>query len=101
MWLLELCRNSLKYLPIVNLFMGGSSRRREEKMNAINHDTRLWLVTIPNRLSEIGDILFETDLMGLYLQFLSQIPQPINWPTIYLDQKQAEAEASNRIMEVS
>jgi len=40
----------------------------EEKIKFLDMPPKFWVVTKPTKLSELGDILFETDYAGLALQ---------------------------------
>lgn len=53
---------------------------------------KFWIVTLPNEVSELGDICFETDMVGLKLQFLGGLdPQEI--AGVFTEQLEAEFSA--------
>lgn len=61
-------------------------------------DDTLWVVTDPRGLeSRIEDILFETSLRGLGLQFQGGLTMDDN-PTIFTDEREADIEAQGRLM---
>lgn len=52
----------------------------------------LWVVVRPSRLAEIGDVCFETDALGLALQFKGgRDPEEIH--ALYSSRNEAEREA--------
>lgn len=57
---------------------------------------KLWVVTDPTPVSEIGDILFETDAAGLILQIRGGLA-PKSHPALYLDRPTAEIDALARL----
>lgn len=60
-------------------------------------DDRLWVVVDPNPQSTLGDILFQASLRELSLQFMGGLTAEEN-PTLFSDQKEAEAEAYGRLV---
>ncbi|MBI2192050.1 MAG: hypothetical protein HYU36_08705 [Planctomycetes bacterium] len=59
-------------------------------------DDKFWVVVDPTPVSELGDILFETTLHGLELQFKGGLTMAQN-PTIFTDQQEAKYEAFGRL----
>ncbi|RJP21198.1 MAG: hypothetical protein C4529_08015 [Deltaproteobacteria bacterium] len=59
-------------------------------------DDKFWVVVDPTPESEMGDILFETTLRGLELQFKGGLTMAQN-PTIFSDQQAAKYEAYGRL----
>ncbi len=59
-------------------------------------DDKFWVVVDPTPVSELGDILFETTLHGLELQFKGGLTMAQN-PTIFTDQQEAKYEAYGRL----
>ena len=59
-------------------------------------DDKFWVVVDPTPESEIADILFETALRGLELQFKGGLTMAQN-PTIFTDQQEAKYEAFGRL----
>jgi hypothetical protein len=59
-------------------------------------DDKFWVVVDPTPESEMGDILFETTLRGLELQFKGGLTMAQN-PTIFTDQQEAKYEAYGRL----
>ena len=59
-------------------------------------DDKFWVVVDPTPESEMGDILFETSLRGLELQFKGGLTMAQN-PTIFSDQQEAKYEAFGRL----
>lgn len=57
---------------------------------------RFWVVTDPTPESEIGDILFETDVRGFVLQVRGGLDEDRR-PTIFADRESAEADAMARL----
>jgi len=55
-------------------------------------DDKFWVVVDPTPESEMGDLLFETSLRGLDLQFKGGLTMAQN-PTIFTDQQEAKYEA--------
>jgi len=59
-------------------------------------DDKFWVVVDPTPESEMGDVLFETTLRGLELQFKGGLTMAQN-PTIFTDQQEAKYEAYGRL----
>jgi hypothetical protein len=59
-------------------------------------DDKFWVVVDPTPESEMGDILFETSLRGLELQFKGGLTMERN-PTIFTDHQEAKYEAYGRL----
>jgi hypothetical protein len=59
-------------------------------------DDKFWVVVDPTPVSELGDILFETTLHGLELQFKGGLTMAQN-PTIFTDHQEAKYEAFGRL----
>ncbi len=59
-------------------------------------EDKFWVVVDPTPVSELGDILFETTLRGLELQFKGGLTMAQN-PTIFTDQQEAKYEAYGRL----
>jgi hypothetical protein len=57
---------------------------------------RFWVVTNPTPESEIGDILFETDVRGFILQVRGGLDEDRR-PRIFADRESAEADALARL----
>ncbi len=53
-------------------------------------DDKFWLVVDPTKISTLADILFETTLRGLELQFKGGLTAAEN-PTIFTEKAEAEA----------
>ena len=70
-------------------------RRLEEKMR-IGPDDKFWVVIDPTPNSTIGDVLFETTLHGLELQFKGGLTSAAR-PALYADEAEAEADALGRL----
>ena len=62
-------------------------------------DDRFWVVTDATPESELGDVLFESTLRGLELQFKGGLSMDRN-PTIFGRREEAKAEARNRLLAV-
>ena len=60
-------------------------------------DDKFWLVLDPTPLSTLADILFETTLRGLELQFKGGLTAAEN-PMIFTDKAEAEREAHGRLL---
>jgi len=60
-------------------------------------DDKFWVVLDPTKDSETADILFETSLRGLDLQFKGGLTMDRN-PTIFTDEKKAQVEAYGRLL---
>lgn len=59
-------------------------------------EDKFWVVVDPTPVSELGDILFETTLHGLELQFKGGLTMAQN-PTIFTDEQEAKYEAFGRL----
>lgn len=59
-------------------------------------EDKFWVVVDPTPVSELGDILFETALRGLELQFTGGLPMAQK-PTIFTDQQEVKYEAFGRL----
>lgn len=59
-------------------------------------DDKFWVVVDPSPVSELDDILFETTLRGLGLQFKGGLTMDQN-PTIFTDHQEAKYEAFGRL----
>lgn len=59
-------------------------------------EDKFWVVVDPTPESEMGDILFETTLRGLELQFKGGLTMAQN-PTIFTDHQEAKYEAYGRL----
>jgi len=59
-------------------------------------DDKFWVVVDPTPVSELGDVLFETTLHGLELQFKGGLTMAQN-PTIFTDPQEAKYEAFGRL----
>jgi hypothetical protein len=59
-------------------------------------DDKFWVVVDPTPVSELGDVLFETTLHGLELQFKGGLTMAQN-PTIFTDHQEARYEAFGRL----
>jgi hypothetical protein len=59
-------------------------------------DDKFWVVVDPTPVSELGDVLFETTLHGLELQFKGGLTMAQN-PTIFTDHQEAKYEAFGRL----
>jgi len=59
-------------------------------------DDKFWVVVDPTPESEMGDLLFETTLRGLELQFKGGLTMAQN-PTIFTDHQEAKYEPYGRL----
>jgi hypothetical protein len=59
-------------------------------------DDPIWLVTNPTALSTLADILYQTTLRGLELQFKGGLTAAEN-PTVFTDKAEAEVQARIRL----
>jgi hypothetical protein len=59
-------------------------------------DSKLFLVTDPTSESETADVVYETTLRGLELQFKGGLTMAQN-PTLFTDEKEAKIEAFGRV----
>lgn len=60
-------------------------------------DDKFWVVVDPTPVSELGDVLFETTVRGLELQFKGGLAMA-QTPTIFTDPGEAEREARRRLL---
>jgi len=58
---------------------------------------KFWIVTDPELSSPSGDILFETTLLDLELQFRGGLSWAEDQPMLFTDRGEAEAEAKRRL----
>jgi hypothetical protein len=59
-------------------------------------DDKFWVVVNPTADSELGDVLFETSLRGLELQFRGGLTMAEN-PTMFSEKEEAIREAQGRL----
>lgn len=59
-------------------------------------DNKFWVVVDPTPGSEMGDVLFETTLRGLELQFKGGLTMAQN-PTLFTEEQDAKYEAFGRL----
>jgi hypothetical protein len=59
-------------------------------------DDKFWVVVDPTPVSELGDVLFESTIRGLELQFKGGLTMAQN-PTILTDEQEAKYEAFGRL----
>ena len=59
-------------------------------------DDPFWVVVDPTKISTFADILFETTIRGLELQFKGGLTAAEN-PTVFTDKAEAEVEARIRL----
>lgn len=62
----------------------------------IGPDDKFWVVTDPTKESELEDIVFQTTLRGLELQFKGGLTIAAN-PTIFTEEDEARIEARQRL----
>ncbi|MBN1458350.1 MAG: hypothetical protein JXA57_02355 [Armatimonadetes bacterium] len=60
-------------------------------------DDKFWMVIDPTPISQLVDILFETSLRDLELQFRGGVTADRN-PTLFSDWAEAEREARGRLL---
>ncbi len=60
-------------------------------------DDRFWVVLDAAPNSEVGDVLFESSIRGLDLQFKGGLKMERS-PTIFTDREEAEQEARRRLL---
>ncbi len=60
-------------------------------------DDRFWVVLDPAPNSEVGDVLFESSIRGLQLQFKGGLKMDRN-PSIFADKGEAEEEVRRRLL---
>ena len=63
----------------------------------IGTDDKIWAVVDPTPQSELADVLFQTSLRDLELQFKGGLSAEKN-PTLFTDRAEAQAEAQARLV---
>jgi len=67
----------------------------------LSPNDKFWIVTDPELSSASGDILFETTLLDLELQFKGGLSWSTAHPMLFTDRGEAEAEARRRLTALS